>query len=90
MKPSAGATGWCGRSRAPAQAQIMYGLAGERRLTEWEIGWLPGYEDLGPVRVGNAAAGQRQLDVYGEVADALITRGRRAGTERAAWAVEAS
>ncbi len=55
----------------PAQAQIMYGIAGERRLTEWEIGWLPGYEGAKPVRIGNGAHGQLQIDVYGEVLDAL-------------------
>src|SRR4051794_3849766 len=49
----------------------MYGLAGERRLTELELGWLPGYEGARPVRVGNAASRQFQLDVYGEVLDAL-------------------
>ncbi len=49
----------------------MYGLAGERRLTELELDWLDGYEGSKPVRVGNAASGQFQLDVYGEVADAL-------------------
>ena len=51
--------------------QIMYGPAGERRLDEWEADWLPGYEGSLPVRIGNAAAGQCQLDVYGEVMDAL-------------------
>jgi GH15 family glucan-1,4-alpha-glucosidase len=56
---------------SPEQMQIMYGIAGERRLPEWEIGWLPGYEGSKPVRVGNAAAAQLQLDVYGEVMDAL-------------------
>jgi len=55
----------------PSQAQIMYGIGGERRLTEWEIGWLPGYEGSKPVRVGNGAHDQLQLDVYGEVMDAL-------------------
>jgi GH15 family glucan-1,4-alpha-glucosidase len=55
----------------PAEAQIMYGLAGERRLTEWEVPWLPGYEGARPVRIGNAASNQFQLDVYGEVLDAL-------------------
>jgi GH15 family glucan-1,4-alpha-glucosidase len=55
----------------PAEAQIMYGLAGERRLTELVLDWLPGYEGARPVRVGNAASGQFQLDVYGEVIDAL-------------------
>ena len=54
-----------------SQDQIMYGIAGERRLIEWEVTWLPGYENSKPVRVGNAAATQLQLDVYGEVADAL-------------------
>ena len=49
----------------------MYGLSGERRLPEWEAGWLEGYEHSTPVRVGNAAAGQFQLDVYGEVVVAL-------------------
>lgn len=56
---------------SPAQLQIMYGVAGERRLDEWEIPWLPGYEGAAPVRIGNAASGQVQLDVYGEVMDAL-------------------
>jgi GH15 family glucan-1,4-alpha-glucosidase len=56
---------------APAQLQIMYGLAGERRLTEYEVEWLPGYEGSRPVRIGNAAHGQLQLDVFGEVMDAL-------------------
>jgi GH15 family glucan-1,4-alpha-glucosidase len=55
----------------PAQMQIMYGVAGERNLMEWEASWLPGYEASLPVRIGNAAAEQFQLDVYGEVADAL-------------------
>jgi GH15 family glucan-1,4-alpha-glucosidase len=55
----------------PAQVQIMYGLAGEHRLTEWEVPWLAGYEGAKPVRIGNAAAGQIQLDIYGEVMDAL-------------------
>ena len=49
----------------------MYGLAGERRLTEYEVPWLPGYEGSQPVRIGNAAHGQLQLDVFGEVMDAL-------------------
>jgi GH15 family glucan-1,4-alpha-glucosidase len=55
----------------PDQLQIMYGLAGERRLTESEVPWLPGFEGARPVRIGNAAATQLQLDVFGEVADAL-------------------
>ncbi|MGQ0547334.1 MAG: glycoside hydrolase family 15 protein, partial [Betaproteobacteria bacterium] len=56
---------------SPEQMQIMYGIAGERRLTELELGWLPGYEGSAPVRIGNAACLQLQLDVYGEVMDAL-------------------
>jgi GH15 family glucan-1,4-alpha-glucosidase len=63
---------------APAQLQIMYGLLGERRLMEYEIPSLPGYESSPPVRIGNAAHGQRQLDVYGEVMDALH-QARRGG-----------
>nr|WP_237183410.1 glycoside hydrolase family 15 protein [Pollutimonas thiosulfatoxidans] len=64
---------WLARSIAgnPGQMQIMYGLGGERHLPEYELPWLTGYEDSQPVRVGNAAATQRQLDVYGEVADAM-------------------
>jgi GH15 family glucan-1,4-alpha-glucosidase len=56
---------------APAQLQIMYGVAGEHRLTEVELPWLPGYEDSRPVRVGNGAYDQFQLDVYGEVLNTL-------------------
>lgn len=55
----------------PENLQIMYGIAGERELGEAELSWLPGYEDSAPVRVGNGAAGQLQLDVYGEVTEAL-------------------
>jgi GH15 family glucan-1,4-alpha-glucosidase len=65
---------------APAQLQIMYGLAGERRLAEAEIPWLPGYEASRPVRIGNAAHGQLQLDVFGEVMDALH-QARRGGID---------
>ena len=54
------------------QVQIMYGIRGERNLMEWEVDWLDGYEGSKPVRVGNAASAQLQLDVYGEVADALL------------------
>jgi GH15 family glucan-1,4-alpha-glucosidase len=57
---------------SPDQVQIMYGIRGERNLMEWEIPWLDGYEGSRPVRVGNAASEQLQLDVYGEVADALL------------------
>ena len=65
--------GWLLRAAAgePSDMQIMYGPAGERRLTEWEVPWLPGYEGSKPVRIGNAASEQFQLDVYGEVIDAL-------------------
>ncbi|KUN47856.1 glycoside hydrolase family 15 protein [Streptomyces olivochromogenes] len=55
----------------PENLQIMYGIAGERELGEAELDWLPGYENSGPVRVGNGAAHQLQLDVYGEVIEAL-------------------
>jgi GH15 family glucan-1,4-alpha-glucosidase len=63
---------WLLRAMAgdPSQMQTMYGLAGERRLTEWEIPWLDGYEGAKPVRIGNAASEQMQLDIYGEVMDA--------------------
>jgi GH15 family glucan-1,4-alpha-glucosidase len=75
----------------PDDLQIMYGLAGERRLVEYEVPWLPGYEKSGPVRIGNAAAGQIQLDVYGEVLDALYVA-RRAGlaANDATWGLECS
>jgi GH15 family glucan-1,4-alpha-glucosidase len=65
---------WLLRAAAgsPSQLQIMYGLAGERRLSEHEVPWLPGYESSTPVRIGNAAHGQLQLDVYGEVVDTLF------------------
>lgn len=64
---------WLLRAAAgsPSQLQIMYGVAGEKRLTEWELTGLSGYEGSKPVRIGNAAADQLQLDVFGEVMDAL-------------------
>ncbi|MCB1369322.1 MAG: glycoside hydrolase family 15 protein [Rhodobacteraceae bacterium] len=62
---------------SPEQLQVMYGLAGERVLTEWVVDWLPGFAGSRPVRVGNAAANQFQLDVYGEVADVLALATRR-------------
>jgi GH15 family glucan-1,4-alpha-glucosidase len=76
---------------SPDQMQIMYGLAGERRLDEWQLPWLPGFAGSAPVRVGNAAAGQLQLDVYGEVVDAL-TLARKGGLSpvRRAVAITAS
>ncbi len=69
---------WLLRAAAghPSEMQIMYGLAGERRLTEYEIPWLPGYADSRPVRIGNAAFEQLQLDVYGELMDALYAAQR--------------
>jgi GH15 family glucan-1,4-alpha-glucosidase len=74
---------------SPEQVQIMYGISGERRLTEWEATWLPGYEGSAPVRIGNAAYGQRQLDVFGEVMDALH-QGRRKGLagSESGWAMQ--
>jgi GH15 family glucan-1,4-alpha-glucosidase len=73
----------------PSQLNIMYGLAGERRLTELELAWLPGYQDSAPVRIGNAASQQFQLDVYGELMDAMHVA-RRGGLEpdENAWHVE--
>ena len=56
-------------AESPDQVQIMYGLMGERQLIEWEVEWLPGYENSRPVRVGNAAVLQVQLDIYGELLD---------------------
>lgn len=75
----------------PEQAQIMYGIAGERRLTEWEVGWLAGYEDSRPVRIGNGAHDQLQIDVYGEVMDALY-QAHRGGVAISAqgWSVQRS
>ena len=74
----------------PDDLHIMYGLAGERRLAELELDWLPGYEGSRPVRIGNGAHDQRQLDVYGEVGDALF-QARLAGIEPSedAWRLNA-
>jgi GH15 family glucan-1,4-alpha-glucosidase len=73
----------------PSQLNLMYGLAGERRLTELSLDWLPGYEKSAPVRIGNAASEQFQLDVYGELMDAmhLARRGGLPPNENA-WRVE--
>jgi GH15 family glucan-1,4-alpha-glucosidase len=73
----------------PSKIQIMYGLSGERRLDEFELTWLPGYEGSRPVRVGNAAHQQFQLDVYGEVIDSM-QKARIAGLppEPHAWKIE--
>src|SRR5579875_272279 len=82
---------WLSRAAAgmPEQLQIMYGAAGERRLSEYEVDWLPGYEGSKPVRVGNAASEQFQLDVYGELMDAT-DRARHHGIElgKQAWSVQ--
>lgn len=73
----------------PSCVQIMYGLRGERRLPETEADWLAGYEGSAPVRLGNAAAGQFQLDTYGEVMDALhVARGQGMEVEPRAWEVQ--
>ena len=81
---------WLLRSVAgdPADIQIMYGLGGERRLDERELDWLPGYESSTPVRVGNAASEQLQLDAYGEILDALYqTRVHGAPAEDNIWSL---
>jgi GH15 family glucan-1,4-alpha-glucosidase len=73
----------------PDQIQIMYGIAGERRLIEWEVPWLPGYEGSAPVRIGNAAHDQLQLDVFGEVMDALHhARCQGLAASESGWAVQ--
>jgi GH15 family glucan-1,4-alpha-glucosidase len=74
---------------SPSEMQIMYGPAGERRLTELVLDWLPGYEGSAPVRIGNAASDQFQLDVFGELMDALLL-GREGGIEadNAAWRLQ--
>jgi GH15 family glucan-1,4-alpha-glucosidase len=74
---------------SPAQMQTVYGVAGERRLTEYEMGWLSGYEGSRPVRIGNAASEQVQLDVYGEVID-LLFQARQLGVAGmdSAWNLE--
>ncbi|HST67290.1 MAG TPA: glycoside hydrolase family 15 protein [Mycobacteriales bacterium] len=70
----------------PADLQIVYSLTGRRRLTEWTVPWLPGYQGSAPVRVGNAAAEQFQLDVWGEVLDTLHrARTSPLGVEEDAW-----
>ena len=82
---------WLLRAAAgsPSQIQIMYGIRGERRLTEWEVAWLPGYEKSEPVRIGNAAHQQLQLDIFGEVMDALYqARQAGLGDNRTGWDLE--
>ena len=83
--------GWLLRAIAgsPAQMQILYGMHGERRLPEFEIEWLAGYENSRPVRVGNAASNQFQLDVYGEVMSSMY-HAQQAGIkiEETDWALQ--
>ncbi|MDE1182815.1 glycoside hydrolase family 15 protein [Paraburkholderia sp.] len=82
---------WLGRvmAGAPEQLQIMYGIAGERRLPEFEIDWLAGYQGAKPIRVGNNAVGQLQLDVYGEVMNALhLARVGGLQADETAWNVQ--
>ena len=83
--------GWLIRAAGgdPSQVQIMYGVAGERRLTESEVSGLPGYEHSQPVRIGNAAFEQRQLDVYGEIMEALH-QGRcgKLAANESGWALQ--
>ncbi|MEU8722753.1 glycoside hydrolase family 15 protein [Streptomyces antimycoticus] len=75
----------------PAELQIMYGLRGERRLPEHELPWLEGYEHSAPVRVGNGAVDQRQLDVYGEVLDTLhLARFAGLPAEPHTWKIQTS
>jgi GH15 family glucan-1,4-alpha-glucosidase len=73
----------------PADIQIMYGVGGERRLTELELPWLSGYEESAPVRIGNAASDQLQIDVFGELMDALYqARAHGLAKEKPAWSLQ--
>jgi GH15 family glucan-1,4-alpha-glucosidase len=74
---------------SPDQIQVMYGIGGERRLAEWIVDWLPGYEKSAPVRIGNAAHVQLQLDVFGEIMD-TYHQARRCGltTNESGWDVQ--
>src|ERR1700733_8028780 len=81
---------WLLRAAAgsPANMQIMYGIMGQRRLLEWVAGWLPGYEGAQPVRIGNAAHAQLQLDVYGELIDAFHqSRMAKLKLDQESWAL---
>jgi GH15 family glucan-1,4-alpha-glucosidase len=74
---------------SPDKLQVMYGVAGERCLPEYELPHLPGYQGSAPVRIGNAAVGQEQLDIYGEVIDALyVARKSGLATQEASWSLE--
>ncbi len=82
--------GWLARTIAgePSRLQIMYGLAGERRLEEYELPWLKGFAGSAPVRIGNAAFAQQQLDVFGEVLDAFHTgRLRKLKLSEQSWPI---
>jgi GH15 family glucan-1,4-alpha-glucosidase len=82
---------WLRRSVAgtPSQLQILYGLSGERWVQEWQVPWLAGYQGASPVRIGNAASGQLQLDVYGELVDALYQEAALGLVKPAAsWALQ--
>jgi GH15 family glucan-1,4-alpha-glucosidase len=73
----------------PADIQIMYGVAGERRLTELELPWLRGYEGSAPVRIGNAASEQLQIDVFGEVMDTFfLARSHGLAKEKSSWSLQ--
>jgi GH15 family glucan-1,4-alpha-glucosidase len=80
-------TRWLRRAVAgsPGELQIMYGVGGERRLTEFELDWLPGYQESRPVRIGNQASTQFQLDVFGEVLDSALTAARNAFPREVDW-----
>jgi GH15 family glucan-1,4-alpha-glucosidase len=88
------AAAWCNWllraiAGSPSQMNILYGLGGERRLTELELKWLPGYEKSAPVRIGNAAWNQFQLDVFGEVCDVLhVARRKGIALDDNVWAVQ--
>jgi len=74
---------------SPDDMQIMYGIMGQRRLLEWEADWLPGYEGAQPIRIGNAAHAQLQLDVYGELIDAFHqARMAKLKLDEGSWALE--
>jgi GH15 family glucan-1,4-alpha-glucosidase len=76
---------------SPDQVQTIYGIRGERELQEWEASWLPGYENSKPVRIGNQASGQFQLDVFGEVASALVRMPEAEDEIRvSAWGLQSS
>ncbi|HVO87000.1 MAG TPA: glycoside hydrolase family 15 protein [Casimicrobiaceae bacterium] len=82
---------WLLRAAAghPEQLQVLYGVDGERQIAELELPWLPGYQDSAPVRIGNAAAAQFQLDIYGELLDALhVARTAGLAPDADAWALQ--